>query len=140
MLPSPSNTLLPPSSQIAAPCLELAFVAVVGPRVYLLVYCLAFGSDFEIRRDGESSVAIPIREERREWGFMEGGDCPVGFKGKKGWVMGRDGSGGCWEQKGQGKLRACSRAEESSGVLEGGQLIHSLSKHLLHSHCVRKQW
>ena len=93
MLLSPSNTLLPPSSQIAAPCLELAFVAVGQGSAS--IYFLAFGSDFEIRRDGESSVSIPIREERREWGFMEGGDCPVGFKGEKGRVMGRDASGGC---------------------------------------------
>lgn len=59
---------------------------------------------------------------------MEGGDCPVGFEGK-GRVMGRNGPGSCWEQKGEGSFRRCGGAGESMGVLEDGQFVHSFSEH-----------
>ena len=71
-------------------------------------------------------AVLPIGEGRWERGLMEGGECLSGFKGK-GRVMGRNGTGSGWEQKGEERVRRCDRAGESTGVLEDGQFIHSFS-------------
>lgn len=54
-----------------------------------------------------------------------------GAQGGKGRVVGRDGGGTCWEQKGEGRVREWGGAGGSAGVLEGGQFTHC-------AHCVQQ--
>ena len=86
-------------------------------------------------------VAFRIREGR-EWSVVEGNDGRVGCRRRKG----EEGNGQGWFRKllvtegSGGKVRGWIRAEERYGFLEDEQLIPSFREHLLHAHCVHKQW